>query len=339
MNKELGNSRIDRQNILNNDLAINEIQNKTNVKAIIYDGNLCFTKAMAADFFEIDLRTIERYIANYSDELKSNGYQILKGKQLKDFANAYADCFGADINVGTKTTVLGIFNFKAFLNIAMLLSESEKAKILRQFILDIVIDLINTKAGVGTKYINQNDNTFILASLQEDNYRQQFIDALKNYVCDDKFKYVKFTDMIYVSIFKENADEYKKILDLKSKDKVRDTLYSEILRLISSFECGFADILKKENDRISRILSIEEAMCLFVNFEQSAHWIPLLYDGRVKMASRDLALREAFHFQLSEYIKPLDKEDFKKFLEVKDNDLDNLINANKDVLKRLKEHK
>ncbi len=212
MNKQLGNSRIDRQNILNNDLAINEIQNKTNVKAIIYDGNLCFTKAMAADFFEIDLRTIERYIANYSDELKSNGYQILKGKPLKDFANAYADCFGTDINVGTKTTVLGIFNFKAFLNIAMLLSESEKAKILRQFILDIVIDLINTKAGVGTKYINQNDNTFILVSLQEDNYRQQFIDALKNYVCDDKFKCANFTDMIYVIYSKKMGMNIKKYL-------------------------------------------------------------------------------------------------------------------------------
>ena len=52
--------------------------------------------------------------------------------------------------------------------------------------------------------------------------------------------------MIYVSIFKENANEYKKILDLKSKDKVRDTFYSEILRLIASYECGFADALKKE---------------------------------------------------------------------------------------------
>ena len=61
----------------------------------------------------------------------------------------------------------------------MLLSESEKARILRQFMLDIVIDLINKKTGVGTKYINQNDSNFILTSLHEDNYRQQFTDALK----------------------------------------------------------------------------------------------------------------------------------------------------------------
>ena len=63
-----------------------------------------------------------------------------------------------------------MFNFRSFLNLAMLLSESEKAKILRQMMLDIVIDLINQKTGGGTKYINQRDKDFIYASLQEDNY-------------------------------------------------------------------------------------------------------------------------------------------------------------------------
>ena len=35
-------------------------------------------------------------------------------------------------NVPTKTTVLGVFDFRAFLNMTMLLSESEKARALRQ---------------------------------------------------------------------------------------------------------------------------------------------------------------------------------------------------------------
>jgi hypothetical protein len=37
----------------------------------------------------------------------------------------------------------------------MLLTESEKAKVLRNMILDIVIDVINQKTGGATKYINQ----------------------------------------------------------------------------------------------------------------------------------------------------------------------------------------
>lgn len=105
-----------------------------------------------------------------------------------------------------KTTVLGVFDFRAFLNMAMLLSESEKARALRQLMLDIVIDLINRKTGGGTKYINQRDKDFLFSSLQEDNYRRQFTDALKDYVEDNRYKYAHFTDMIYVSIFKEKAE-------------------------------------------------------------------------------------------------------------------------------------
>ena len=71
---------------------------------------------------------------------------------------------GTDINVGTiskATTVLGVFDFRAFLNMGILLVESEKAKIIRQNILDIVIDTINVKTGGATKYINQRDEDFI----------------------------------------------------------------------------------------------------------------------------------------------------------------------------------
>ena len=75
--------------------------------------------------------------------------------------------------------VLGVFDFRAFLNLAMLISESERARLLRQTILDIVIDTINRRTGGGTKYINQRDEDFIHAYFQEENYRKEFTDALK----------------------------------------------------------------------------------------------------------------------------------------------------------------
>jgi len=63
--------------------------------------------------------------------------------------------FGPVINVGTKTTQLALFDFRPFLNLAMLLVEREKARLLRSKMLDIVIDTINQKTGGNTKYINQ----------------------------------------------------------------------------------------------------------------------------------------------------------------------------------------
>ena len=220
---------------------------------------------------------------------------------------------------------------------AMLLSESEKARELRQFILDIVIDLINRRTGGGTKYINQRDKNYLFSSLQEDNYRRQFTDALKAYVVEDKFKYAHFTDLIYVSIFKEKAREYKKILDLKASEKARDTFYSEILDIIAAYESGLADAMKQRYEAVGHQLSIDEAESLFHEFENLALWKPLINRGRVKMASRDMALRDAFHYQLAEYIQPLDKGEYQKFLGTTGDELELLMKENSEVLKRLKE--
>lgn len=336
MAKDLTTSRLDRQNILNNEIAIEEIQSKSGMEGIFWEGKMYVTREMTATFFDVDIRTISRYIEQNNDELAENGYVVLKGKKLKSFITA-ANNSGKDINVPTKTTILGVFDFRAFLNMAMLLSESEKARALRQLMLDIVIDLINRKTGGGTKYINQRDKDFVFSSLQEDNYRRQFTDALKKYVEEDRYKYAHFTDLIYVSIFKEKAREYKKILDLKASEKVRDTFYSEILDIVAAYESGLADALKKEYMRIGHPLSRQEAERLFHEFENMALWKPLIQRGRVKMASRDMALRDAFHYQLSEYIQPLDKDDYQKFLGAAGDELERLMQENQAVLKRLKE--
>ena len=55
------------------------------------------------------------------------------------------------------------------------------------------------------------------------------------------------------------------------------------------------------------------------------------------MSSRDMALRDAFHYQLAEYIQPLNQEEFDKFLGEKSGELEKLLIENQDVLKRLRE--
>lgn len=81
-------------------------------------------KKMVADFYEVEERTIERYLEKHSDELAANGYVLCKGKHLKELKLQFAPV----INVGSKTTQLGLFNFRSFLDMGMLLTESEKAK-------------------------------------------------------------------------------------------------------------------------------------------------------------------------------------------------------------------
>lgn len=339
-NRDLTNSRIDRQNILNNELALEEIQNTSNIKGIIFEDKLCFTKNMVAAFFEVDVRTIERYVATNETELTENGYEILKGKRLKEFKEYVikTDLLNEDrISINSKTTQLAIFDFKAFLNIAMLLVESENARILRQTMLNIAIDFINSKTGGSTTYVNQRDKAFLSSYLQEYDYRKEFTDALRDCVDMGQFKYALFTDKIYQSIFKEKAKEYREILKLKKKDKTRETFYSEILDIIASYECGLAEYIKSESKSKGRKLTNWETQEIFNRFEELPHWRPLITSARTKMASRDLALRDAFHYQLQMYIKPLEKNEYERFLGGEAEEIAELMDENRDVLKRLKE--
>jgi hypothetical protein len=338
LKKDLTNSAIDRKNVLNNQFALQAIQNEIKLNGLLFEGKIVFSKEQIANFFEVSIRTIENYLVSYSEELLQNGYEVLRGKRLQEFKLRLRNNHVTEINFGNmKTSQLGIFDFRSFLNVAMLLVESERARILRGEILDIVIDTINMRTGGGTKYINQRDEDFLQSWFKSEDYRKEFTDALKNYVEGGKYKYYFYTNMIYRSIFKEKASEYKDILKLKAQDRIRDTMYSEILDLIASYECGFAEVLQKESERLNRKLYYSEVDELFRSFESQKLYKPLIEKTRRKMASRDLAFRDALHLQLKEYVTALEAEEFERFLGEKSMELENRLTEAQDVMKRLKE--
>ena len=337
--KDLTVSTVDRQNILNNPFAIREIEKAVHIKGIPFEGKTVVLKEQVASFFEVTTRTIENYLKSHEAELIQSGYEVLKGKRLKILKESISTLDVPETYFGniSKSPQLGAFGFRAFLNLAMVMVESQRAQLLRSTILDIVIDTINQKTGGGTKYINQRDENFILAYFHEENYRKEFTNALKDYVNMGNFKYPLYTDKIYVSIFKEKAKEYRKILKLNAKEKIRDTFYSEILDLVASYEYGFSQELKSEFNKIGRKLTSFEVDKIFKKFESLPLWKPLLERSRQKMASRDLAFRDALHLQLEKYITPTQAEEFERFLGEKSKELEERLEESKDVLKRLKD--
>ena len=107
-----------------------------------------------------------------------------------------------------------------------------------------------------------------------------------------------------------------------------------------------------------RILYQCEAFEAFKLFEQQPLWEPLLNQARSKMASRDLAFRDAFHEKLCKYIRPVSSEEFDHFFGKESDEVEKvtsehrdqiakladcdilferLLEENEDVLKRLKE--
>lgn len=335
---DLTQSLVSRKNILNNDYAVFEIQEQLKIEGILYDDEMIFTKQQLSSYFDVDIRTIDRYLDSNKKELEDSGYRVLRGKALQSLKNQLKTAYGTDINVSTMASILAIFTFRAFLNMAMLISESEKAKEIRSVILNIVMDVINKKAGGNTKYINQRDEDFLNSWFSEENYRKEFTNALDWYVDMGNIKYAIYTNRIYKDIFKEHAEEYRQILKLKKNDRIRDTMYSEVLDLISSYEIGLAHELKIEYESKGNKLTGKEVDEVFKKFHDHPSRRPLLNKARNKMASRDLVFRDALHLQLEKYITPLEKEEYERFLGEKSKELEERLKEAEDVFKRLKEY-
>ena len=355
MAKDLTNSNVERQNILNNRYAIEKVQEFIGFTGMLFEDEYRFTRKMVADFFEVDQRTLSRYLATHDKELRHNGYVVLKGAKLQAFKTAFGplvpendpeeqkdtnvplDSQTTDFQIGKGSKSLGIFNFRSFLNLSMLLVESEKAKHLRSAILDIVIDTINERVGGNTKYINQRDEDYLLNAIREHKYRKDFTDALKNYVDMGNYKYSLYTDMIYNCIFKENSVEYRKILKLKERENVRDTMYAEVLKLIASFELGLSFELKKRSEQLGRKMVPSEVNALFKMFTEHPLQIPHIEDARIKMATRDKHFRDVLHSKLTEYIQSVSMADFERFLGEKSKDFEKRLLEEEEVFKRLKD--
>jgi len=333
MAKDLTTSEISRQNILNNPVALPRIREALEIKPLEFNGVLYVTKQMAADFYEVDKRTIDNCLMENEEELRNNGYRIWKGKELKELKLHFAH----EKDFATKTTQLGLFDFRSFLNIGMLLTTSEKAKQVRSLMLDIVISVINEKSGGGTKYINRRDRNYVTSAIQEENYHRKLTDAIRDYVDGHKiYKYPTIIDMIYKAVFCEKAKEYKKLLELSEKDNLRRTLYAEVLVAVSAFENQVAETIRAKAKEVGTV-TVEEVGQFVKDLAAMPFVKPILEDARTKMASRDFALRDVYHDNIAEYLKAVSPEEYEKFIGSQSVDFDYLLDENKAVLDRLKQ--
>lgn len=131
-----------------------EILNK--VKNVLTLGNTDFvTVKMAAEYYEVNLSTLEMVISNNRQELEENGYKVFSFNELKlQFQNPN--------ELGIKkfpSRGKALISKRVLLNIGMLLRDSEVAKELRRRILDIVFDAEEGKGSIKTitKEINEEE--------------------------------------------------------------------------------------------------------------------------------------------------------------------------------------
>lgn len=339
MKKEnnLTTSKVARQNILNNQYALQEIQNGIGMQGVLYQREFRFSKKQVASFFGVEERTLNYYLKINNEELRQNGYTVLSGQELKEFISVVSEQRVDDVwEISSRTPKLAVFNFRAFLNLAMLLTNNDKARQVRSVVLDISISAINKRTGGGTKYINSRDSNYLQSAIKEQNYRKVLTSAINSYVeGTSTAKYRQITDCIYKAIFRENAKEYAELLKVPD-DSIHDTMYAEVLMIIASFENGVGYAIQQRFNETRSLVPVDYVCEIIESFAQNPMQIPYLEDARTKMASRDYCFRETHHENISEYISPVSSSDFERFIgEHSDSLLQDLF-TRRDVMKRLK---
>ncbi|WP_198170192.1 hypothetical protein [Mucilaginibacter arboris] len=95
--KDLSNSSLDRKNILNNNVALQELYEVLDFSGVLFERKYRYTKQQIAYFFQVDIRTINRLLETYRDELDQSGHELFTGTKLKQFKDPLSQL--KDINV------------------------------------------------------------------------------------------------------------------------------------------------------------------------------------------------------------------------------------------------
>lgn len=122
--KTLRNSVLDRTDVLDRVKALSLLPDGVHV-----------TTAMVAVYFEVADTVINNLLSRHREELESNGLRVLRGPELREFK---------ELNLSSQNngcpqprSSLAVWSRRAVLNVAMLLRDSEVARQVRTYLLDM----------------------------------------------------------------------------------------------------------------------------------------------------------------------------------------------------------
>jgi restriction system protein len=105
-----------------------DVLDRVKALSLLPDG-MHVTTAMVAAYFNVTVEAIRALVHDHRAELEANGYRVLAGTELSDFKQLSG--------VQSRTRSLAIFSRRAVLNVAMLLRDSEVARQVRVYLLDM----------------------------------------------------------------------------------------------------------------------------------------------------------------------------------------------------------
>lgn len=111
-----------------------DVLDKVKALSMLPDG-IHATTDIVATYFGVPISTIDSLVAANSEELGANGRRVLKNAELREFATPLGGV--AKLGVSPKARSLALFTRRTILNVGQLLTDSDVAKQVRTYLLDV----------------------------------------------------------------------------------------------------------------------------------------------------------------------------------------------------------
>lgn len=109
-----------------------DVLDKVKVLALLPDG-VHATTEMVASYYEVDVEAVKKVVQRNKAELEGNGLRVLRGDDLRQFVR---DALSPS-NEMAKVRNLAIFARRAILNVGQLLTDSDVARQVRTYLLEV----------------------------------------------------------------------------------------------------------------------------------------------------------------------------------------------------------
>lgn len=201
------------------------------VKALPYlTRDVRSTIKQAADYYEVNEKTIKRILAKKKEEFSEDGIEIVSSDALKNLKVRDMDVL--DLKYSPRLTLL---TKRAILRIGMLLTGSEVAKSVRNYLLNL--------EEVSTLQQREWSLQRELGKLR----RRTMTDAIRKYIPDSpnkQWRYRHFTDLAYQMALGRTAKELRIERCAKNNDQLRDKLAKQELADVENAETAIAGLLR-----------------------------------------------------------------------------------------------
>jgi hypothetical protein len=189
------------------------------------------TLQMAANYYEVSVETIRGVVKRHRDEFNDyDEMRLLKGKLLKEFKEGLVH----EVPELKTLPSLTLLNKRGLLRLGMLLTESEVAKSVRNYLLNIEeVSDADQKRWAVEREISKRERRMLT-----DHIKDFYKGTLKA-----GFEYSTFTNLVYKVLFDSNKTQLMKFYELDKSDSLRDAFSTEDLRKIVKVERAISSLL------------------------------------------------------------------------------------------------